>query len=78
MRRNANCGMDEMKINSEDFRLEPRKKIKLKDRTTIVKPFCKSKEEYREVLEDHVAKLSALQRSSGEWMPPARTALAGT
>ena len=51
-----------MKINSEDFQVAPGKKFKLKDWPTVVKPFCKSKEEYRELLEDHVAKLSSLQR----------------
>jgi polyphosphate kinase 2 (PPK2 family) len=51
-----------MKINSKDFRVEPGKKVKLKDRPAIVKPFCKSKKEYRELLEEHVAKLSSLQR----------------
>jgi PPK2 family polyphosphate:nucleotide phosphotransferase len=51
-----------MKINSKDFRVEPGKKVKLKDRPAIVKPFCKSKKEYRELLEEHVAKLSLLQR----------------
>jgi PPK2 family polyphosphate:nucleotide phosphotransferase len=51
-----------MKINSKDFRVRPGEKMKLKDWPTIVKPFCESKEEYRELLEEHVEKLSSLQR----------------
>ncbi len=38
-----------MKINSKDFRVIG-KKVKLSKWPTIVKPFCKSKEEYQEVL----------------------------
>jgi len=51
-----------MKINSQEFRAAAGKKIKLADWPTNVKPFCKSKEAYRELLEKHVADLSSLQR----------------
>ena len=51
-----------MKINSKDFRVRPAEKIKLKDRPTIVNPFCDSKKEYQELLKKHVAELSSLQR----------------
>ena len=51
-----------MKINSKDFRVRPGKKVKLSEWPTIVKPFCKSKEEYQELLEEHVEKLSSLQQ----------------
>jgi PPK2 family polyphosphate:nucleotide phosphotransferase len=51
-----------MKIDAEDFRVRPAEKVKLKDRPTVVKPFCESKKEYRELLEEHVAQLSALQQ----------------
>ena len=51
-----------MKINSKDFRIRPGKKIALKEWPTIVKPFCKSKKRYRELLEKHVEELSSLQR----------------
>jgi PPK2 family polyphosphate:nucleotide phosphotransferase len=51
-----------VKINAKDFLLRPREKVKLKDRPTIVKPFCKSKKEYRKLLEEHVAELSSLQQ----------------
>jgi PPK2 family polyphosphate:nucleotide phosphotransferase len=51
-----------MKIDAEDFRVRPGKKGELRDWPTSVKPFCKSKKEYRKVLEEHVAELSALQQ----------------
>jgi PPK2 family polyphosphate:nucleotide phosphotransferase len=51
-----------MKIHSKDFRVRPGEKVKLSEWPTIVKPFCKSKKEYRETLEEHVAALSSLQR----------------
>jgi PPK2 family polyphosphate:nucleotide phosphotransferase len=51
-----------MKINAEDFRVRPREVVKLKDRPTIVKPFCKSKKRYKELLEEHVEQLASLQR----------------
>ena len=43
-----------MKINSKDFRVRPGEKVKLSEWPTIVKPFCKSKKEYQELLEEHV------------------------
>jgi PPK2 family polyphosphate:nucleotide phosphotransferase len=51
-----------MKINSKDFRVRPREKVKLRDRPTMVKPFCKSKKAYQDLLGEHVAGLSALQQ----------------
>src|SRR5579872_6124243 len=51
-----------MKIDSKDFRVRPGKKLKLSHWPTIVKPFCKSKEQYQELLGEHVKKLSALQQ----------------
>ena len=50
-----------MKINSKDFRVRPGEKVKLSKWPTIVKPFCKSKEQYQELLAEHVEKLSSLQ-----------------
>ena len=50
-----------MKINSRDFRVRPGKQVALKDWPTIVKPFCKSKKRYKELLEEHVEELSSLQ-----------------
>ena len=51
-----------MKINSKDFRVLPGEKVKLRDRPTIVKPFCKSKKAYQELLGEHVDGLSSLQQ----------------
>jgi PPK2 family polyphosphate:nucleotide phosphotransferase len=51
-----------VKIQSEKFRVEPDKKFRLDDRPTIIKPYCKSKKQYRKTLEDHVEELSSLQQ----------------
>jgi PPK2 family polyphosphate:nucleotide phosphotransferase len=51
-----------MKINSKDFRVRPRSKVKLKKWPTKVTPFCKSKKQYKKLLEAHVEELSALQQ----------------
>ncbi len=51
-----------MKIESNDFRVHPGKEFKLDDRPTAIKPFCKSKKQYRKTLESHVAELSSLQQ----------------
>jgi PPK2 family polyphosphate:nucleotide phosphotransferase len=51
-----------MKINSEDFRVRPRKKVKLAKWLTIVKPVYGSKRDYRKLLQSHVERLSSLQR----------------
>jgi PPK2 family polyphosphate:nucleotide phosphotransferase len=51
-----------MKINSKDFRVPPGVEVNLKNWPTKVKPICKSKEEYQEVLGKHVEDLSSLQR----------------
>jgi PPK2 family polyphosphate:nucleotide phosphotransferase len=51
-----------MRIHSKDFRVPHHKQIELKHLATIVKPFCKSKNEYKELLEEHVAELTSLQR----------------
>jgi PPK2 family polyphosphate:nucleotide phosphotransferase len=51
-----------MKINSKDFRIRPGETVKLSKWPAIVKPFCKSKEEYKEVLQKHVEDLSKLQQ----------------
>jgi polyphosphate kinase 2 (PPK2 family) len=50
-----------MKIESKDFRVTG-KKVKLTEWPTTVKPFCKSKEQYKELLAEHVEKLSSLQQ----------------
>ena len=51
-----------MKINSKDFRVNPGANVKLKKWPTTVKPFCKSKKRYQQLLEAHVAESSALQQ----------------
>src|SRR5579863_7054173 len=51
-----------MKISSKDFRVRPGERIKLRDRPTIMKPFCKSKKAYQELLREHVEGLSSLQQ----------------
>ena len=50
-----------MKINSKDFRVKEGKKVKLKEWPTNVKPICKSKEEYHQILAEHVKEMSSLQ-----------------
>jgi PPK2 family polyphosphate:nucleotide phosphotransferase len=51
-----------MKINTKDFRVRPGEKVKLKEWPTIVQPFCKSKKQYKNLLEEQVEALSSLQR----------------
>ena len=51
-----------MKINSKDFRVRLREKVKLSEWPTVVKPFCKSKEQYQKLLGEHVEELSSLQQ----------------
>lgn len=50
-----------MKINSKVFRVSEGEKVDLKKRPTKIKPFCKSKEEYRTALREHVEELRPLQ-----------------
>jgi PPK2 family polyphosphate:nucleotide phosphotransferase len=50
------------KISSEDFRVPPGKKVKLKEWATSVKPFFETKEGYKDLLEKHVEELSSLQQ----------------
>ena len=49
-------------IESDDFRVKPKTKVNLEKWPTSVKPFCDSKEEYKQLLAEHVGKLSDLQR----------------
>jgi polyphosphate kinase 2 (PPK2 family) len=51
-----------MKINSDDYKVPPGKKVKLDEWPTIEKPFCNSRKKYEQLLSSHVDKLSALQR----------------
>ena len=51
-----------MKIDSKDFRVRTGEKVELAEWPTIVKPFCRSQDAYRELLAKHVGELSSLQR----------------
>ena len=51
-----------MKIDSKDFRVRPGENVQLSEWPTVVKPFCKSKKEYRKLLGEHVEELSSLQQ----------------
>ncbi|MDM8358078.1 ADP-polyphosphate phosphotransferase [Pandoraea communis] len=51
-----------MKINSEKFRVQEGKHISLKKMPTTVAPVYKSKKDYKRMLEEHIAQLSALQQ----------------
>jgi PPK2 family polyphosphate:nucleotide phosphotransferase len=51
-----------VKIHTKDFRVPDGEKVDLKKWPTDVKPVYKSKEQYKEKLDDHIAKLSALQQ----------------
>jgi PPK2 family polyphosphate:nucleotide phosphotransferase len=51
-----------MKIRLKDYRIAPGEEVDLKKRKTLVKPAYRSKDDYREILADHVARLSDLQQ----------------
>jgi len=51
-----------VKIDSNDYRVEPTKTVKLDEWPTIGKPICKSKKKYEGLLAEHIEQLSALQR----------------
>jgi len=51
-----------MKINSNDFRVRQGDEVDLHKWPTKVEPAYKSKEQYRKLLEEHVARLSSLQQ----------------
>lgn len=51
-----------MKINSKDFRVPEGSRVDLKKRSTTVAAVYKSKKDYKKMLEDHVAQLSAMQQ----------------
>ena len=50
-----------MKIDAKEFRVQPGEKIRLKRWPSAVKPFYKSKQHYKEILAEHIGKLSTLQ-----------------
>jgi PPK2 family polyphosphate:nucleotide phosphotransferase len=51
-----------MKIDSDDFRVRPGKKVDLSHWPTVVKPICKSKKAYQKLLQEHVERMSSLQQ----------------
>ncbi len=51
-----------MKINSKQFRVKSGEKFILRTRPTNVEPFCKSKKRHQQLLGEHIAELSSLQR----------------
>jgi len=51
-----------MRIDSKDFRVGHREKVKLRKWPTIIKPYCHSKNEFQKLLEEHIEELSSLQR----------------
>jgi PPK2 family polyphosphate:nucleotide phosphotransferase len=51
-----------MKINSDDFRVRPGKRVDLSHWPTVVKPVFKSKKTYQTLLQEHVEQLSSLQQ----------------
>jgi len=51
-----------MKIDTEDFRVPEGKKFHIGKWPTRVKPFYTSKDDYQEMLHDHIARLDAQQR----------------
>jgi PPK2 family polyphosphate:nucleotide phosphotransferase len=51
-----------MKIDSDRYRVRNDRKVDLEEWPTIEKPICSSKKKYEELLEAHVANLSARQR----------------
>ena len=51
-----------MKFKTADFRVQPGKKVNLKQWPTYLEPAYKSKEQYKKLLDEHVAQLSALQQ----------------
>lgn len=51
-----------MTIDAKDYRVPPDKKVDLSKWPTIVTPYSKSTKEYKELLHEHMEKLSSLQQ----------------
>jgi len=56
------AGRNTMKIHAKDFRVREGDEVDLEKWPTRVDPVCKSKEQYQELLEEHVAQLSSQQQ----------------
>src|SRR5476649_595697 len=50
-----------MKIDLKDFQVMEGRKVELKKHPTIIKPFYKSKEQYKDILAQHIEELSEMQ-----------------
>ena len=50
-----------MKINPKDFQVAEGRKVDLKKHPTVIPPFYKSKDHYKEILVKHISELSDLQ-----------------
>jgi PPK2 family polyphosphate:nucleotide phosphotransferase len=51
-----------MKLNSKDFRVPPGRKVDLAKWPTLIEPVYGTKAAYKKILQEHVEKLSSLQR----------------
>ncbi len=51
-----------IEISSKDFRVPPNKKVDLSEWPTVVDPYFKSKKQYKDLLQQQIEKLSALQQ----------------
>ncbi len=51
-----------MKLDAKSFRVQPGRKVSLAEWPTVVKPFCKTEEEYQDLLGKQREELSSLQR----------------
>lgn len=50
-----------MKINTKDFQVMEGQDVQFKKYPTAIKPFYKSKDQYKEILEQHIEELSEMQ-----------------
>lgn len=50
-----------MKIDTEEFRVKAKETVSLKKRPTDLEPFYRSKDEYQELLNEQIERLSAMQ-----------------
>ena len=50
-----------MKIDTEEFRVKAKETVSLKKRPTDLEPFYRSREEYQELLNEQIERLSAMQ-----------------
>src|SRR5437762_6764663 len=51
-----------MRVHAKDFRVREGNKIDLKEWTTRVDPYYRSKKQYKKILREHITEMSALQK----------------